>query len=987
MKGLRRSGGGVLVFTAFGVLLHGCPKSAGGGAPAPPTRCELDPGPWIGSGTGAVARVAAQEDLSGSPTANGRAGDFLLANDRIRVVIDKPDLQAGPVPEGGNIVYADLVPPSPRRERYPRVGPFFNFGRTIGAEQVEVVHDGSAGGAAVVAAFGRDIVFRMVNLPGMAATVTTILKLPDVDRDMRILSGEYYILRPGEASVHMVQKLCNTGEETQVFAFGDLIDAGGLEYFAGGSGLFGAAGSSPSAVADSLARGVGEPFSGWVGPGIAYGYLPATDRNTALTITGVTGTVLGGTRLLDWVGRTETSATPEGAVVLEPGGSAVVEREFALARDLGGIFDQRYRRLSQRADPPADAKTGTLRGRVASAQGDPIAGARVLARAGQRTVSLFTTDSDGKFGGLVPAGSVQSTADDGVVRSVSVDAAVAEGANVDVEIAMPPVGAVSVGVRDDAGTPIPAKLTVVCEGSCPAPRGDNDAQHMRDEDSDRLPSGTIAIRYLDPSGEATLTLPVGRYTVHVSRGPEWSLQSTPIEVSAAATVPLAATLSHVVDTTGWMSGDFHVHAIDSPDSPVPNAERLRTFMAEGVDVIVSTDHDFVTDFAPILAGIQRGDEFIATISGVELTTFDYGHFNAFPLQSNPVRRNFGAPDWGGGRYGPALMPGTIFEALGTGQPDRVVQVNHGRGGYFSMLGLDTRTLWTRGEASIHRIKGPAPDPATGDTRLFDPRFTAMEVMNGFGRGGFVALTNDWFSLLSRGLRRTATAVSDTHKRHGNSGYPRTWVRVGRDAPRGLGASDFARAVNAGRATGSNGPFVLLKASAGTTSAEVGDVLVSGGAPVTVDVEVRTPAWMQVNRVDIYVNSTGTETRPDGSVPSSLPEPRATLPLSGETLGEEPKQWRRATASTKLELAADAWIVAIVSGEGDMFPVVGKGGATPLAFTNPVLVDVGGDGWTPPVELAAERARVGSLGQQSQPLSTAPSEAEVREIFAADRCGQ
>ena len=92
----------------------------------------------------------------------------------------------------------------------------------------------------------------------------------------------------------------------------------------------------------------------------------------------------------------------------------------------------------------------------------------------------------------------------------------------------------------------------------------------------------------------------------------------------------AATLGRIVDTTGWMSADLHVHAINSTDSAVRNSLRAANFLAEGVDVLLSTDHEVITDFAPIVRELGA-EQLMATMIGEEVTTFSHGHFNAFPL--------------------------------------------------------------------------------------------------------------------------------------------------------------------------------------------------------------------------------------------------------------------------------------------------------------------------------------------------------------------
>ena len=74
--------------------------------------------------------------------------------------------------------------------------------------------------------------------------------------------------------------------------------------------------------------------------------------------------------------------------------------------------------------------------------------------------------------------------------------------------------------------------------------------------------------------------------------------------------------------------------------------------------------------------------------------------------------------------------------------------------------------------------------------------------------------------------------------------------------------------------------------------------------------------------------------------------------------------------------------SVAQGGSDLFPVVGKGGVVPLAFSNPIYVDIDGHGWTPPVDLAAERARVGRLeGTSQQALSKPVTEGQLRQILA------
>ena len=103
------------------------------------------------------------------------------------------------------------------------------------------------------------------------------------------------------------------------------------------------------------------------------------------------------------------------------------------------------------------------------------------------------------------------------------------------------------------------------------------------------------------------------------------------------------------------------------------SDRLVSFMAEGVDVLVSTDHSHVTDYGPLISSLGVSSE-IATIIGEELTGGSpvpadatqggiqafpegIGHWNAWPLQISPTNRRNGAPQ------NEFITPGTAIDRL------------------------------------------------------------------------------------------------------------------------------------------------------------------------------------------------------------------------------------------------------------------------------------------------------------------------------------
>jgi hypothetical protein len=977
---------------ALGLLLWASCKKAppGGGGdgsdagPPPSGRCEIDLD-LSASGRGAAARlIATPDDLIGGEAATGQLGDFLLVNDKVRVIIEKVDRHVAPLPFGGTIVDADVVrgPGLAGQDSFGEMGPFYQLGRTVEATQVEVLRDGSDGGPAVVAATGRDALDDYFNVNSVIASFTggAITLALDTEAEVPLLATTYYVLSPGERRVELVTALCNQGEKPLLLPVGDLLDTGGdvavFNPFAKAGGF----GVSYSEIADT-------PDFALVGSEVAYAYLPPTVQNQSLFVAGVVGTLLGSSGVTDWL---SVEGRKTGALKIPGRGAASYRRSLVIARSLSELRDEV---LTARGGPLRRLSGTVTRG------GAPVVGAKVAAvrpvtyrystadgteRAESRTVteSVFTTGPDGAYGGLLPPGdySVWSVAPD---ARPTPEAALSLGAaDVRKDLALDAPAVVTVSVRDAGkGLPMPAKVAFLCPGSCPER---NRLFRIGEPQIQGLPPDVARIVYSDARGEVTLRLPAGDYDVLVSRGPEWSTwpdgypaqRGERVSLVAGANPPLRATLNHVVDTTGWMSGDFHVHGINSPDSPVPHVARVQSFLGEGVDILVSTDHDFVTDYAPTIArldalsapGAPKASDLLATFTGVELTTFDYGHFNSFPITAKPEDRNGGALDWANGT-GPSLTPKELMAGLkalpGPAGAPRVVQLNHPRGGsHLNRIKVDTRTFISHEDPARYRLPPRAPD-ARGDTGLFDRGFTAIELLNNFNQDDVHAVMNDWFTFMARGFLVTGTAVSDTHSRLSFSGgYGRSYCRVGVDRPQDLTPSALALAVNSRRVVGTLGPFVTLEAvNASGQKAQVGETLATSGKAITLSVTVQAPTWMTWDRIEVHTYRPGTEAS-NGESNFSWPKDGADgLPTLLKDAGlavavdlaAEPRVKgadgglgtvvRRVFTATP---AADTFYVAMVRRPKSTAPlaplVVPNKPVGLLAFTNAVLVDVDGGGY-------------------------------------------
>jgi len=173
-----------------------------------------------------------------------------------------------------------------------------------------------------------------------------------------------------------------------------------------------------------------------------------------------------------------------------------------------------------------------------------------------------------------------------------------------------------------------------------------------------FPGGAAQLNVIyTESGKVKQTIKPGTYTVTVSRGPEYTAREfTGVVVPAGGTVDVGSgspiTLARVVDTSGWTSADFHIHSARSLDSSAPLEARVRSFAAEGVEVMVSTDHDIVTDYTPAIAKMKL-TPFVGSIVGTEVTTSvgtppyfsnSWGHINAWPQAHQPNERRSGSAE-------------------------------------------------------------------------------------------------------------------------------------------------------------------------------------------------------------------------------------------------------------------------------------------------------------------------------------------------------
>ncbi len=959
------------------VLLSACPQKKPVIEPEVSGRCEVDLaalGHFANVGTGVRAKtIEASADLIGGGFAQGRLGDVLLENERIRVVIQQPGHAIAPIPYGGTIIDADLKRSTGGgRDEFGKMGLIYAFGRTANVSKVEVLNDGSKGGYAVIAATGTDAVVDYVNVKNVISQFLGNVQLVrDPDEPLPLTVTTYYVLSPGENRVRVLSAFCNGGKDTVSMQVGDLLEQGGVSEVFNPEGCTNGLGAKDCLV-DPM------PWFGYQADAVAYGYraykftdAKTPSSNALLSVAGVAAVLGDGENqagLLTWVD--PDAARRPGSFGVLPGDKRTFLRDFFVGRDLSEITSTM---LALDASPKS-----RLTVTAQKADGSPAPGARITVKVAEsgRMQTLLVADALGVAKTDVKPGNyLVGTATLGAAIEALTAVSVPANGESMITVKQGATRSLQVAVKDPFNRPLTAKVNVRCAN----PPCTNQLINYRPYlDVESQPSDLQATAFVGADGRASIPLPPGEYEVLVTRGMEYSAfpDTYPVRGQAVdlrtSDQSVAVTLAQVVDTTGWMSADLHVHAMGSPDSAVGNALRAMSFAAEGVDVLVSTDHDFVTDYAPVLEQLQLGGQMTSMI-GCEVTPFDFGHHNTFPLTRRDTV-NGGAFDWAGGD-GPTLRLDQMYAGIRAADPEAVIQMNHPRGapgGALTMIKIDTATGATHADPATFRQE-PHPNATAVDTRLFNNDFDAMEIMN--GTSPHLGVLNDWMTFMSRGWLKVGTGVSDTHSAYNViGGYGRTWLKLGVDAPSAFTPAAFTRAMKQRKASFSSGPFITLTARkldpGGLPTGpefEVGDtVSVNAGGSIELTVDVQAPEWMQFDSIEVHTHVPGREAV-NGVSNDVLKPAQAALKKTFDPtmLTLEPVSGLNGFAARRVHVretfvvtaTADTWFVAMArasSASRTLAPMAWDGvscsggvcaasGSRAWAVTNAILVDGDGSG--------------------------------------------
>ena len=448
-----------------------------------------------------------------------------------------------------------------------------------------------------------------------------------------------------------------------------------------------------------------------------------------------------------------------------------------------------------------------------------------------------------------------------------------------------PTGTLRIKVSDPAGASLPARLSVTGQdGRGWAP--DTAWQHA-DDGFDRK-SRPFEMTYFHANGEATLTLPEGRYTVLATRGLEYAPVTMPVTVNPAAEANAGIRLERLLDlpAEGWWSGDLHVH-MNYGGHYRARTETLRA-QAEAEDLhvvenLIVNKEQRIPDVAMFREAVTtptlliRNDE--------EYHTSWWGHTGHLGLNDFLILPNYA---------------GYVNTAAASLFPDNatIADLAH------SQRGLS---------GYVHPFDPPLPDPGAADPLTnglpIDVALGKVDYLEVVGFSDHRTTAEVWYRLLNCGFRIPAGGGTDAMTNYaslrGPVGMNRVFVRSGPT----LDYRGWLAALKAGRSMASNGPIVSLTLDGQGPGDEI-----SLKTPGRLTAKVRLRSIVPIEKLEIVSN---------GQVV-------ATIPTRDRGLA--------ADAEVPVQVGGSSWFTLRAWSSKASEPVLD---IYPFATTSPIYLTVGG----------------------------------------------
>lgn len=468
-------------------------------------------------------------------------------------------------------------------------------------------------------------------------------------------------------------------------------------------------------------------------------------------------------------------------------------------------------------------------------------------------------------------------------------------------------------ITDAQGRPIPCKIILdTAEGATPLNFGPESAEF-----------GVKNLRYT-PNGEFQQQLAPGQYKATVMHGPEYDAAFSDLVIESGKTARLEAKLTRVVDTKGWVSSDFHSHSTPSGDNTSSQLGRVLNLVSEHVEFAPCTEHNRISTYDAHIETLKIRP-FVATCTGMELTgsPLPLNHQNVFPLHHHPHRQDGGGPVTD---ESPEVQIERI--ALWDNRSEKLIQQNH----------PDLGWLFYDRNGDGKPDEGYAKGFAFMDVMEVHPihEILTMKATTINQDKVYNNTVFNWLQLLNQGHKIYGVVNTDAHYNfHGSGGF-RNWIQSSTDDPAKIDTMEMVHASEQGRLVMSNGPFLEVHASETGRSARVtsGQSFNAPSKSVDLWIKVQCPNWFDIDRVFVLAN---------GKILSD----------HDYTREKHPDQFEKGTVKfdkmLRLNVDQDAHLIVVAAGEkSTLGPVAGPdyGKQPPTALSNPIFVDVAGDGFTP-----------------------------------------
>lgn len=769
----------------------------------------------------AVVRRAQHTGLiMDGPDAVGREGDYIIMNEKAAFVISGP--------ESANTFFAfpgiliDAVALDGCKQAHPDQIEEFAFAvgrlnlgrlsdsvlRAFRGEEFTVINDGSNGQAAHLRITGADATVYVVDGFLIRNAISSGLRgSPSRPLGMKLVVD--YILEPGTRALKIVFRLENLNAANldifpaNVYLMGDTTTTG---FFAGAE-----------IPVSSFTAKIAVPWIQSYSKDCAYAFAIDNAVMGALSIAGVNAAFDSSYALRPYR--------------LTPAGTAGAVAEFTSYFGVsGGDANDAVAAFRDQLVMPGDVSptNSALQGVVtdaATGQGMPDVPVHVQlfdSSKGWVDYDFLRTDAQGRFSGVISDLGLPGNEFRVLPKAPNRPATTAQEfrlpAGGPFSFTVAESGKLSFDITDGDGQTIPAKV-LLWEG------------------------GRAVRRILPTSKGYEAEVEPGTYEVSITRGYEYIPYQGSVTVTAGHTGQVSATLPRVLDTTGYLSMDGHIHASPSPDSMVSLRDRIASIAAENIEVAICTDHEFVGDWSKLEPSSALPD-WVATVGGSEVTSYQTEHVNAYPmpLTDHKIRRGDMV------RWYDRDIGQTYADIRARG--GQVVALNHPRFGcnYACLVGYDRLT----GEATLN---DPTALGLPAGSTLWSWDFDAFEYMNGHdgvfieeGKEQRSGLFEDWMSFLNHGHRISALGVTDAH---GIAiGSPFNYIAAPTDKPAEFEDRHLVDAILGGDTLVSAGAFARIKVN---NQAGMGDEVTVTGGSAQVWLQIQALPEIDVTNFKVFVN--------------------------------------------------------------------------------------------------------------------------------------